>query len=142
MGALLAVGVPYVLSLLSRHLSLAAVVGLAFAVAASTFCPLLVLGVWWPRLTRPGAVAGLLAGGVLATAAVLVTVALPLPSGWAAALLAQPAAWSVPTAFVVMVVVSLLTQNQLPPGVGRVMARLHLPEGLTGEIRPPATPAA
>ncbi|WP_222618220.1 cation acetate symporter [Nakamurella sp. PAMC28650] len=133
-GAVLAVGVPYVLSLAGRHLSLAAVVGLAFAVAASTFCPLLVLGVWWQRLTPIGAVAGLVVGGGLATTAVLVTITVSLPAGWPATLLAQPAAWSVPIAFLVMVVVSLLTSHAIPPGVGRVMARLHLPEGLAGGL--------
>jgi len=35
---------------------------LAFAVAASTFCPLLVLGIWWRRLTDVGALAGMLLG--------------------------------------------------------------------------------
>jgi len=133
-GALLAIGMPYVLSLFGRHLSLAAVVGLAFAVAASTFCPLLILGVWWHRLTPIGAVAGLLVGGGLATVAVLVTITVSLPAGWPATLLAQPAAWSVPIAFLVMVIVSLLTSRRVPPGVGRVMAKLHLPEGLTGEL--------
>ncbi len=73
LGAVAAIVVPYLLSLPSEHLGLAAVVGLAFAIAAATFCPLLVLGVWWPRLTAPGALAGLIVGGVLATAAVLVT---------------------------------------------------------------------
>ncbi len=135
-GALLAVGVPYGLSLFARQLSLAAVVGLAFAVAASTFCPLLVLGVWWQRLTPTGAIAGLCAGGGLATTAVLLTVAAPLRPGWPATLLAQPAAWSVPIAFLVMIVVSLLTPHRLPPGAARAMARLHLPEGLTGDPGP------
>ena len=46
--------------------SLADTVGLAFAVAASTFCPLLVLGIWWRGLTVAGATAGLVTGGVLA----------------------------------------------------------------------------
>jgi Na+(H+)/acetate symporter ActP len=47
LGALIAVAVPAVLSLLAVRTSLADTVGLAFAVAASTFCPLLVLGMWW-----------------------------------------------------------------------------------------------
>jgi Na+(H+)/acetate symporter ActP len=38
-------------------------VALVFAVAASTFCPLLVLGIWWRGLTDHGAIAGVLAGG-------------------------------------------------------------------------------
>ena len=33
-----------------------------FAVAASTLCPLLVLGIWWKRATSEGALAGMLAG--------------------------------------------------------------------------------
>ena len=38
-------------------------VALVFAVAASTFCPLLVLGIWWRGLTERGAIAGVLVGG-------------------------------------------------------------------------------
>ncbi len=52
-ATLLAVALPYLLASLLRPLGLAATVGLAFAVAASTFAPLLVLGVWWRRLTTP-----------------------------------------------------------------------------------------
>ena len=66
-GALLAVAVPGLLSLLTLRTSLADTVGLAFALAASTFCPLLVLGIWWRGLTTAGALAGLLTGGTLAT---------------------------------------------------------------------------
>ena len=36
----------------------------AFTVAASTFCPLLVLGIWWRGLTDVGAISGLLTGFV------------------------------------------------------------------------------
>ena len=49
---------------------LAVAVALVFAVAASTFCPLLVLGIWWRGLTGRGAVAGVLVGGVLSAVAV------------------------------------------------------------------------
>ena len=64
-------------------------VGWAFAIAASSFCPLLVLGIWWRGLTAAGAGAGLVVGGGLASAAILTTmVARPGP-GWAEALLGQ-----------------------------------------------------
>ncbi len=106
------------------------VVGLAFAVAASSFCPLLVLGIWWRGLTEVGALAGIGVGGGLAAAAVLATVAGWQPGGWPAALLAQPAAWTVPVAFLVMVGVSLATPGHQPPDVGRFMTRLHAPEQL------------
>jgi Na+(H+)/acetate symporter ActP len=141
LGALAAIGVPYLLSLPSQHLGLAAIVGLAFAIAAATFCPLLVLGVWWPRLTAPGALAGLLTGGLLAAAAVLVTLVAGVGQGWLGALLEQPAAWAVPLTFAVMIAVSLLTRSRIPADVGRVMVRLHAPEQVASELstidRPP-----
>jgi Na+(H+)/acetate symporter ActP len=137
LSAVLAVGIPYLLSLPSERIGLAAVVGLAFAVAASSFCPLLVLGIWWRRLTDAGTVAGLVCGGALATIAVLVTIIGGHESGWLGALLQQPAAWTVPLAFAVMVTVSLLTQGRVPSDVGRVMVRLHAPESLDlARIRP------
>ena len=51
--------------------------------------------------------------------------------GWAAVLLGQPALWTVPLAFAVMICVSLLTQRTLPGNVGQVMLRMHLPEALS-----------
>ncbi|MFC5753681.1 cation acetate symporter [Actinomadura rugatobispora] len=129
-ATLLALVVPLAWAVAARSLAVADVVGLAFAVAASTFCPLLVLGVWWRRLTVPGALAGLVTGGTLAGAAVAVTIAAGPPDGLAGALLAQPAAWTVPVAFAVMIVVSWCTPGRVPPGVGRMMVRLHTPESL------------
>ncbi|MEO9139808.1 MAG: cation acetate symporter [Jatrophihabitans sp.] len=133
LAAIVAIAVPYLLSLPSAHLGLAATVGLAFAVAAATFCPLLVLGIWWPRLTDLGAIAGLVWGGVLATAAVLVTITMNV-GGWFGALLAQPAAWAVPSTFVVIVGVSLASPRRVPTTTGRVMVRLHAPESLVADL--------
>ncbi len=129
-SAVLAVVVPVLLALAGQSLSVASMVGLAFAVAASSFCPLLLLGIWWPRLSAPGAVAGMLAGGGLATVAVLVTLVGGPVEGWPGALLAQPAAWTLPLAVVAMVGVSLLTKHRVPSAVTRIMVRLHTPESL------------
>ncbi|REE99400.1 cation acetate symporter [Thermomonospora umbrina] len=129
-ATLLALFVPLGLALAARALAVADVVGLAFAVAASTFCPLLVLGIWWRRLTVAGAFAGLVAGGGLAGTAVAWTIVAGPPRGAAGALLAQPAAWTVPVAFAVMIGVSLLTPRSVPAGVARTMVRLHAPETL------------
>ena len=93
------------------------------------------LGVWWRRLTDAGAIAGLLTGGLLATAAVLITIIAGVASGWPGALLEQPAAWAVPLTFVIMIIVSLLTRRRVPPDVARVMVRLHAPEALADELR-------
>jgi Na+(H+)/acetate symporter ActP len=130
LGAVLAVIVPGLFSLLTLRTSLADTVGLAFAIAASTFCPLLVLGIWWRRLTVAGALAGLIVGGGAAGVAVLMTIISGSGGGLRSAMLAQPAAWSVPTAFAVMIIVSLRTQRTLPESAGRLMVRLHAPEGL------------
>jgi Na+(H+)/acetate symporter ActP len=131
--------VPLLLSLRATGLGLNVVVGLAFAVAASTFCPLLVLGIWWRGLTERGAVTGLVFGGGLSAAAVLVTVGGWRPGGWLAALLAQPAAWTVPITFVVMIAVSRLTASSRPADIGRIMVRLHAPESLRLRDARPAT---
>ncbi len=118
------------LALPATDLPLTAVVGLAFAVAASTFCPLLVLGIWWRGLTATGATAGLLAGGGLSSVAVGATLLGVVDGGWPQALLTQPAAWTVPTAFGVMVAVSLWTRASVPADVGRTMLQLHAPEAI------------
>ncbi|MDQ1247177.1 MAG: hypothetical protein QG597_1547 [Actinomycetota bacterium] len=129
-AAVLAVLVPLVLGLLASSLPLARAVALAFAVAAATFCPLLLLGIWWPRLTDMGAIAGLVTGGTLALTAILTAIAMPQLTGWPAALLSQPAAWAMPTSLLTMIAVSLLTRHRLRPDVGRVMVRLHTPEAV------------
>ncbi|HEY5031653.1 MAG TPA: cation acetate symporter [Actinomycetes bacterium] len=127
-ASVVAVAAPLVLSLVAARLPLADAVGLAFAVAASSFCPLLVLGIWWRGLTAAGAIAGLVVGGGLATTAVLVTVATDPGRGWLGALLSEPAAWCVPLAFLAMVVGSWVTRDRIPPGTSRVLARMHTPE--------------
>lgn len=127
---LIAMAVPLVLAPLACTAQSTALVTVAFAVAASSLGPLLVLGVWWWRLTPPGAVAGLLAGGVPATAAGLARVlgdGRPA-TGWIGTLVEQPALVTVPVAFAVMIAVSLLTSGRVPDDVGRAMVRMHLPE--------------
>ncbi|GAB3950215.1 hypothetical protein GCM10027614_50290 [Micromonospora vulcania] len=130
LATVIAGGVPAVLALNVSGLDVSQVVGLAFAVAASSFCPLLVLGIWWRGLTDLGAAAGVLVGGGAAIGAVLVTVLGPPLSGWPATLIAQPAAWTVPLAFTVMVAVSVATRRRTPTDVGATMLRLHTPESL------------
>ncbi len=105
-------------------------VGWAFAIAASAFCPVVLLGVWWRRLTARGAVAGMVVGGGLSTAAVVTTMVHRDLDGWPAALLAQPAAWTVPTAFAVAVAASLRTQHSLPASTTSMFVSMHLPESL------------
>jgi Na+(H+)/acetate symporter ActP len=113
-------------------------VGWAFAIAASSFCPLLVLGIWWRRLTPAGAIAGLVIGGGLASGAIVATMLGVAPNGWWGAVLAEPAAWTVPVAFATMVSVSLLTPARIPAGTTAWLLAVHAPEslGLTPAERP------
>jgi cation/acetate symporter len=122
--------VPLALALRAGGLDVSQVVGLAFAVAASSFCPLLVLGIWWRGLTAAGAIAGVLAGGGAAVCAVVATVAGPPLTGWPAILVGQPAAWTVPLAFLVMAAVSMISRRRVPRDVGATMLRLHAPDAL------------
>ena len=129
-GAVIAIAIPCLLSLVVPGVGVARTVGLAFAMAASTFCPLLVLGIWWRGLTDAGAIAGLLVGGLGSGAAAGATLLTPDTVGWSGALLGQPAAWSVPAAVLTMVVVSRLTRARVPAHAGRFLVRLHTPEAV------------
>ena len=124
--ALLAAGVIMLCALPAVRIDVGAVVTSAFAVAASTFCPMLVLGIWWRGLTARGAFAGMAVGlassaGVMAAGLVL----RPQP-GLVALLLGQPALFSVPLAFLTMIAVSL--RGRPAPGAEAAMLRLHLDE--------------
>jgi cation/acetate symporter len=88
-----------------RGVNIAWMVGLAFAVAASTFFPLLTLGIWWRRMTEPGAAAGVMLGGTIAAVVVIGKLA----GLWS---FDQPALVSVPSAFLAIVVVSRLTYER------------------------------
>ena len=132
LAALPAVGVPFALDVIADELPVADVVTLAFAVSASTFAPLLVLGIWWRRLSTVGAAAGLIVGALAAGSAVVITMTTGTHSGWPGAVLTQPAAITVPLAFAVMITVSLLTPRHIPVDVRRTMVRLHVPEALRG----------
>jgi cation/acetate symporter len=141
--AIAAGAVATVAALLIDRFSLALLVGWAFAIAASSFCPLMVLGIWWRQLTRIGATAGIVVGGSACLAAIMADMLGAAAGGWGAVFLGQPAIWTVPLAFTVMIVVSLLTQSSLPANVNQVMLRMHLPEALSRQAyqRSPAPPA-
>ncbi|MBE2318537.1 cation acetate symporter [Solirubrobacter sp. CPCC 204708] len=117
---------PALLALATPNVDISVLVGWAFALAASTFCPLLLLGVWWPRLTASGAAAGMLAGATVATGMIAAGLIGDVSQETAAgAILTQPAAVSVPIAFAAMIVISL---RRPPQNVSAVMAALHVPE--------------
>jgi cation/acetate symporter len=121
--------VPAAIALAARGLDISVLVGWAFALAASTFCPLFLLGIWWRGLTARGAIAGMAAGGLVASTGIFATlIADPAPTTLGA-LLAQPAVLSVPVAFLTMIGVSLRDPER-PVATEETMLALHGPEGL------------
>ena len=130
LAALAGMVLPMLLALAARPLDISLLVGWAFALAASTFCPLLLLGIWWERLTTRGAAAGMIVGAVTATSGIITGVLSAAPNtDLIGALLTQPAVASVPLAFLTMIVVSLRDSAPVV-GIEQQMAALHAPEGL------------
>ncbi|AEA22432.1 cation acetate symporter [Pseudonocardia benzenivorans] len=143
-ATLLAGSVPILLALVVTRLDFSESVALVFAVAASTFCPLLVLGVWWRGLTARGASWGIIVGGTVAVGAVTASLAGAGDGGLLGVLLHRPAVVSVPLAFLTMIVVSRATARERPADTDQVLLRLHAPERLglskdTPEQRPART---
>lgn len=126
-AAVFAAVVPFGVAMMTDSLALAGSVGLVFAFTASTICPLLLLGIWWRGLTDAGAIAGMLSGGVLCGTAILAGAQIGADSPWRD-LLTQPAAWTVPAAFLVTIIVSKATPHRRSSTVARFMSKLHIPE--------------
>lgn len=124
-----------VLGLFIESFDIAMLVGWAFAIAAASYFPLLLLGAWWRGLTATGAASGMLVGGLASLTAIIAfmlserkvfTIVDPLIKS----LCEQPAIWAVPLSLGVMYVVSRATKASIPADVDEKMLRLHAPEGL------------
>ncbi|WP_214326561.1 hypothetical protein [Nonomuraea sediminis] len=92
---------------------------LGFGLSAATFCPLLVLGIWWRRLTGAGVAAGFAVGAVLTLAGVNLDYGTPV---------------AVACSFAVMVVISLVTPGLVPREAGRMLARMHRPDDRSSQL--------
>jgi cation/acetate symporter len=137
-GALAAGVAAACLGLMVERFDINVLVGWAFAIAASSFFPMLVLGIWWRGLTTAGAALGTASGGVAATLAIattMVATASPVLANFLdhqpalAVILAQPTIVTLPLAVVVMVGVSLAWPRP-PAGAATTMLQMHLPERL------------
>ncbi|HEX2132349.1 MAG TPA: cation acetate symporter [Actinophytocola sp.] len=127
-------GAPLALAIVLRPSDISLSVGMSFALAASTFCPILLLGVWWRKLTWVGAAVGMVVGGGLVLASLVLNTVSTFTGNWAPAILGQPALVTVPVAFLTVIVVSKATQARVPPDVAQIRLRMHAPDGL-GFIR-------
>lgn len=123
LGALVSIGA----GLLVESFDINVLIGWSTSIAASSICPLLVLGIWWPGLTRKGALAAVVFGGGASTLAALTTMLGFVEGGWPFAILATPAVWSVPLAFGTGIAVSLRDREKVTD-LGYKFALMHLPE--------------
>ena len=145
-------GVAMLLGSFVEALEINFMVGQAFAIAAASYFPLLFMAVWWRKLTMKGAATGMLAGGLSAVFAIslssfstlaatpgksgeLFALFKPLNNFWAhhpllRILCDQPAIWAVPLAIGLMIIVSKLTQKDVPSDIRMKMLVLHAPEKL------------
>lgn len=114
--ATLALGVlSIILGLAFENQNVAFMVGLAFAVAASANFPVLMLSMFWKGLTTRGAVVGGFAGLIGAFLLIILG-----PSVWVSVLhnkeaifpYGNPAIFTIPLAFIVSIVVSLLDNSE------------------------------
>jgi Na+(H+)/acetate symporter ActP len=130
-GGIIAMG----LGLLVENFDINMLVGWAFAIGASTYFPLLLLGAWFRNLTKAGAAAGMIGGGAGAIGSVVFSMLvdkgiMAAPAPLIGALTAQPAIWTVPLALSLMFVVSKLTSSLVPVDADFKMLKLHAPEQL------------
>ena len=133
-ATVIAAVIPLVLALTLPQTDISLSVGLSFALAASTFCPVLVIGIWWRRLTWVGAAAGMIIGGGLVLVALVLNIISRYTGSWAPWPVIQPALITVPVAFAAVFLGSLATQSRVPDDVSRILLRLHAPDPL-GFIR-------
>ncbi|MBM7506175.1 cation acetate symporter [Agromyces aurantiacus] len=127
-AAFASTAVPLAVALATEPAGLAGSVGLVFAFTASTLGPVLILGIWWRGLTARGAIAGMATGALLSGAAILGGALVAASAPAIRPLVEQPAAWTVPIAVLVTVLVSRADRRRVPRGVDAFLARLHLPE--------------
>jgi len=104
------------LGILFRKLNVNFLVGWAFNIAASANLPALVMVLFWKRTTRQGIIAAIIIGMLSSLAWILLSAqayrdVYNLAPGNAIVPFSQPAIVTIPLGFVVLVLVSLLTQR-------------------------------
>ncbi len=133
-------GIAILLGTQVEQLQINFMVNQAFAIAASSYFPLLFMSVWWRGMTMKGAATGMLGGGLCALACTGTIILgdigkINLTAFWvqhplARILIEQPAIWTMPLAIGLMVVVSKATAAQVPGDIRMKMLVLHAPEDL------------
>ena len=134
MAAVILGAIAMVLGYKAETFDINLMVGWAFAIAAASYFPLLLLGAWWRGLTMAGAASGMLLGGFITMGAIVTNMLLISHrinytfSPVVRTLLEQPAICTVPVALITMFIVSQFTRSSIPKDVDLKMLRLHAPE--------------
>ncbi len=113
-----------------QPVNIAVLIGWSTSFSASSICPLLVLGIWWPGLTRRGAYAAVIVGALLNTGAVALSLSGLLTGAWPAALVQVPAVWTAPAAFLAAIIVSRRDGDRVA-SIGYKFALMHVPDRRT-----------
>ncbi|MGN1402674.1 MAG: cation acetate symporter [Bacillus sp. (in: firmicutes)] len=113
------------LGLLVKEASIGHLVALAFTVAASTFTPIFILGIWWRGMTEKGAIAGLLIG--LSVSMYMIFLPGTLPEFLQFKI---PGIITVPVGFLSVYIVSKL-DRKVPADVNEFMQKVHSKEAET-----------
>ncbi|MEH2083790.1 MAG: sodium/solute symporter [Nostoc sp.] len=134
-GATMLLGlVAILLGILFKGQNVAYMVGLAFALAASANFPALLLSMLWRRFTTNGAVASMLVGTVSSLVLIYLspTIQVTILKHTSAPFpLTNPGLISIPLAFIVAIVVSLLsTEQQAQEKFAEVEDRIHIGSGM------------
>ncbi|QLD91259.1 VC_2705 family sodium/solute symporter [Natronomonas salina] len=137
--SILALGFITTLAALDPASSIAALVGYAFALAASVLFPMFFLGMWWENTNREGALAGMTTGLVLWSLPMINEIVPNYVTGLEAPLSAGMAQWmpaigsaliTMPIVFAVTIGVSLVT-DEPPMETKRVVRQCHSPEPMS-----------
>ncbi|CAM3488206.1 cation acetate symporter [Aeromicrobium ponti] len=111
-----------VLGLMVKEASIGHLVALAFTVAASTFTPIFILGIWWRGMTEKGAIAGLVIGLIASMYMIFFKSALPEFLQFNV-----PGLITVPIGFLSVYIVSKL-DRRVPADVNEFMKKVHSKE--------------
>ncbi|PAE41230.1 sodium/solute symporter [Bacillus sp. 7884-1] len=121
--AIIILGILYgVLGLMVKGASIGHLVALAFTVAASTFTPIFILGIWWRGMTEKGAIAGLVAGLLASMYMIFFKTTLPEFLQFNV-----PGLITVPIGFLSVYIVSKL-DRRVPADVNDFMKKVHSKE--------------
>jgi cation/acetate symporter len=104
------------LGIVFKNMNVGFLVGWAFTVAASANLPAIIMVLFWKKVTSAGVIASIIAGLVVSLVMIMLspetfTEVYKLPASSAPLPISQPAIFSVPISFLVLIMVSLFTKK-------------------------------